>query len=152
MTAVLVASGAFLLAVLWMDLMFDVQSVGLARADTAARETALASIAGYYRRVTTEAFPMNRLIAAVMLVQLGGIVHQVLREPALRGVRALVVVVLGVAPPVFALTRIVPDAVRLAAGRDDIAMRSILARRIFHAHIACFVAVAAFVVLEARLR
>src|SRR5262245_13507890 len=73
----LVAAGAgFLLAVLWFDLMFDVQVRGKPPGDLP--EPALASIAGYYRRVTTEARPMNRLVAAAMLVTLGAIAAQAL--------------------------------------------------------------------------
>src|SRR4051794_22017019 len=70
---VLTAAGAgFLLAVLWFDLMFDVQ----VRRDPVA-PAALRSIAAYYRRVTTDARPMTRLVAVAMLVPLVSIVVQV---------------------------------------------------------------------------
>jgi hypothetical protein len=63
------AAGAdFLLAVLWFDLMFDVQT-RKAVAGPLPPEV-LASISAYYRRVTTEAYPMNRLVALVMLLRL----------------------------------------------------------------------------------
>ena len=39
-------------------------------------EDALASIAGYYRRVTTTARPMSRLVGAVMLATIGAIIAQ----------------------------------------------------------------------------
>ena len=53
----------FLLAVLWFDLMHDVQVRGH---DAALElpEPVLASIAGYYARVTTAARPMNQLVTA----------------------------------------------------------------------------------------
>jgi hypothetical protein len=58
------ATGAgFLLAVLWFDLMFDVQT-RKASSGVLPPEV-LTSISAYYRRVTTEAYPMNRLIALV---------------------------------------------------------------------------------------
>ena len=64
----LVAAGAaFLICVLWFDLMFDVQVRGH-YGDIP--EAALASISAYYRRVVREAWPMNRLIALVMLLTL----------------------------------------------------------------------------------
>jgi hypothetical protein len=66
MPAVIAAGAAFLVAVLWFDLMFDVQAL---KAGPVSPQ-ALASIGGYYRRVTTEATPMNRLITAVMLLTL----------------------------------------------------------------------------------
>src|SRR5262249_18886028 len=56
----LAACGGFLLAVLWMDLMFDLQMLG------AAPEAAVASIAAYYRRVTTDARPMNQPIGLAL--------------------------------------------------------------------------------------
>jgi hypothetical protein len=50
----LAASGAgFLLAVLWFDLMFDVQT--RKSAANVLPSDVLASISAYYRRVTTEA-------------------------------------------------------------------------------------------------
>jgi hypothetical protein len=58
------AGGGFLLAVLWFDLMFDVQVRGHRAAELP--DDVLDSIATYYRRVTTTARPMNRLVAAVM--------------------------------------------------------------------------------------
>jgi hypothetical protein len=52
------AGAGFLLAVLWFDLMFDVQT----RKYTGdLPPEVLASISAYYCRVTTEAYPMNRL-------------------------------------------------------------------------------------------
>jgi hypothetical protein len=51
------AGVGFLLAVLWFDLMFDVQT----RQYTGdLPPEVLASISAYYRRATTEAYPMNR--------------------------------------------------------------------------------------------
>jgi hypothetical protein len=62
-TAFVTGGAGFLLAVLWFDLMFDVQV--LRHGDEEVPEAVLASIAGYYRRVTTEARPLNRLVALV---------------------------------------------------------------------------------------
>jgi hypothetical protein len=74
---VFAATGAgFLVAVLWFDLMFDVQARGHA-GQTLPPET-LASIAGYYRRVTTEASPMGQLVAVVMLATLGALVAEII--------------------------------------------------------------------------
>ena len=74
-----VAGGAgFLLAVLWFDLMFDVQVLAHRRRPELP-EPALASIAGYYRRVTTTARPMNRLVGVAMLATLAAIVVELAR-------------------------------------------------------------------------
>ena len=68
MNAFATAGVGFLMAVLWFDLMFDVQT--RKHRDGLLPPEVLASISGYYRRVTTEAFPMNRLVALVMLLTL----------------------------------------------------------------------------------
>ena len=59
------AGAGFLLAVLWFDLMFDVQVLRHRIGDEP--DETLASIAAYYRRVTTAARPMNRLVMTAML-------------------------------------------------------------------------------------
>src|SRR5260370_980869 len=64
MQAFVGAGAGFLLAVLWFDLMFDVQVAG--HVGAVLPDPVLGSIAAYYRRVTTEARPMNRLVAAAM--------------------------------------------------------------------------------------
>ena len=51
MSPFVTAGAGFLLAVLWFDLMFDVQAARQPGGDLP--EEVLASIAGYYRRVTT---------------------------------------------------------------------------------------------------
>src|SRR5271168_4344228 len=58
------AGAAFLICVLWFDLMFDTQVRG--HDGAAVPEAALASISGYYRGIG-RAWPMNRLVAVVML-------------------------------------------------------------------------------------
>ena len=145
MARLLAACGAFLLGVLWMDLMFDVQ---VRHAPDAA---AVASIAAYYRRVTTEAFPMNRMIAAAMVVTLVGSVFQLVRPPAGRK-RALLATLLGGTPIVLAATRVVPNAVRLGTGTDDAATQAALAQTILHDHLLCFAAMLAFTALQLGTR
>ena len=82
MRAFITAGAGFLLAVLWFDLMFDVQV--LRHPAPRVPEAALESIARYYRRVTTDARPMNRLVALVMLGTLAAIVIQIAKgdDPA----------------------------------------------------------------------
>src|ERR1035438_9232371 len=84
-SAFVTAGAGFLLAVLWFDLMFDVQVLG--HAEGPLPEGALASIAAYYGRVTTSARPMNRLIATVMVGTLAAIVVEISKGDAARGVR-----------------------------------------------------------------
>ena len=70
----LLACSGFLLAVLWMDLIFDTQ-VRL-RGERSARAGARIH---YYRRATTTSRPMSRLIAVVMVILLGALVFRGVR-------------------------------------------------------------------------
>jgi hypothetical protein len=143
--SVLLAAGAgFLLAVLWFDLMFDVQARRLDDADGAAR---LTSIADYYRRVTIEAYPANRLVGLVMLITVASGVVRVVRVPAGRG-RALVALALVVVPVALAALRILPNAMRLGARTDALAAQRALARAIWRDHLVCFIAIVAFLALQ----
>jgi len=70
------AGAGFLLAVLWFDLMFDVQTRKHPR-EAVLPPGVLASISAYYRRVTTDAYPMNRLVVLVMLLTLAAICAEI---------------------------------------------------------------------------
>ena len=72
MHACIASGAAFLICVLWFDLMFDVQT--RKHSGNPLPPEVLASISAYYRRVTNEAYPMNRLVALVMVLTLVAIV------------------------------------------------------------------------------
>ena len=130
------ATGAgFLLAVLWFDLMFDVQSRKHA-SDPLPTEV-LASISAYYRRVTIEAYPMNRLVALVMLLTLVAIVAELVEgvHPWWIGWVSLALAGSGVVPT---LTRTVPNARRLGRALDTPEIQSTLARAICRDHLFSF--------------
>jgi hypothetical protein len=141
-----VAAGAgFLLAVLWFDLMFDVQVASHRRG--VVPDAVLASIAGYYTRVTTAARPMNRLVATVMVATLAAIVLEIAEDtrPGWIGPASL-----ALALPAVALAggRIVPSAVRLGTRRDGAERQSVLARSIFRGHVFCALAIAGVLVVQ----
>jgi hypothetical protein len=144
-TPVITSGAGFLLAVLGFDLMFDVQMRG--RSPGAAPEGAVASIAGYYRRVTTEAFPMNRLVAAVMLFTLLAIIAQIVegRTAWWIGWGSLALSGSGIVPT---LTRVVPNAVRLGSAVVPPEQQSVLARSIYRAHVFAFARMTAVLVLQ----
>jgi TRAP-type mannitol/chloroaromatic compound transport system permease large subunit len=138
------AGSGFLLSVLWFDLMFDVQVRG--RADELAEEV-LESIAGYYRRVTTAARPMNLLVAGAMLATLGCVIAQV--ASAERPLwAAWVSLALVAAPVMLARVHTVPSAVRLGARRDTPSAQSSLARTIYRDHIFCFASIAGLLAVQ----
>jgi hypothetical protein len=143
--AFVTAGAGFLLAVLWFDLMFDAQV--LRKPPGELPEPVLASIAGYYRRATTEARPMNRLVAAVMLATIAGIVVEVVRDCVPPWVAWASLVLTAVAVT-LAGARTLPNAVRLGARRDGLMQQSVLARAIFGDHIFCFACIAAVLGLQ----
>jgi hypothetical protein len=139
------AGTGFLLAVLWFDLMFDVQARSHRGGDLPA--PVRDSIASYYRRVTTTARPMNRLIAAVMVVTLGALVGVIVEGDVApwRAWLALALVMLGIG---LAAARTVSNAVRLGAQSDGAAEQSVLARSILRDHLICLTAIAGALVLQ----
>jgi hypothetical protein len=142
--AILAACGGFLIAVLWMDLMFDVQT--LRQRAQPLPERVLDSIAAYYRRVTTEASPMGRLVGGVMAAGVATAVVQLVMGPA-RWASAVSLLLL--APPLLlAQLRIFPAAVRLGAQQDTPETQSRLAREICRDHLICLAAMVAFTGLQ----
>lgn len=144
MPQALAGTGGFLCAVLWMDLMFDVQIWNHAGT---APEATLASIAAYYHRVTTTADPMGNVVSLVMLLTLlGAAVQLSLTRLSLWMRGASLVLALG--PIIAALTVIVPAAVRLGGRGDAPQVQSELAHTILTGHLWCLAAMLAFVALQ----
>jgi hypothetical protein len=145
--SILVACGGFLVAILWIDLMFDVQVLRHRGRGTELPEPVLASIAGYYRRVTTTARPMGHVVGLVMAVLLASLAIQITTGPDPRG-PALVSLLLCGGPIVLAVGRIRPNAVRLAARKDPPLRQSALARSICREHLLCLAGMLGFVALH----
>jgi hypothetical protein len=145
MHAVPIACGGFLFAVLWFDLMFDVQVLRHRSGDVP--EPVLSSIAAYYRRVTIEASPMGHAVGLVMLVGIVALIFQwsAGSVPLWASLASLVLVV----PPVaLAAIRVVPSAMRLGRRTDPIAVQSALARRICRDHFVCLAGVVGFLAVQ----
>lgn len=152
MEAVVTVGAGFLLAVLWFDLMFDVQ----VRSSTASVD-AVRSIATYYRRVTTDARPMNLLVALAMLVTAVAIGVEFGTDDIATWV-PWVSVGLGGAPLFIAALRTVPRAVALgvAVGEAPDAPPAstptrdhhMMARRILAEHVLCFVCISGLIAVQ----
>ncbi len=139
------AGAGFLLAVLWFDLMFDVQVLGH-RGDELP-EQVLASIAAYYRRVTTAARPMNRLVAVAMLTTIAAVSVEVARGDVPRWVAwtSLVLVVFAV---LVAVSHTFGAARRLGAWTGSRAEQSRLARSILRDHVVCLATIASLLAVQ----
>ena len=129
------AGAGFLLAVLWFDLMFDVQTRH--HDGEVLPPQVLASISDYYRRVTTEAYPMNRLVALVMLLTLAAICVEIVRDqnPWWIGWGSIALAGSGFVPTMM---RTVPNARRLGTSADSAQGQSRLARAVYRDHILSF--------------
>jgi hypothetical protein len=144
--AFVTAGAGFLLAVLWFDLMFDVQVLG----SRDPGEEVLASIAGYYRRVTTKARPMNRLVALAMVGTIAAIIIQLARQSGPAWV-AWTSLALVIAPVTLAARRTVPAAVRLGSRTDPLAQQSALAKAICRDHLFCAASIASVLIVQLGL-
>jgi hypothetical protein len=142
----LTACSGFLLAILWMDLIFDVQVLQHRSAGEELPEPVLASIAGYYHRATTTSRPMGRLIALVMVILLAALGFRAARGDDPWWLLA-VSAALAALPIMLALTRTVPNAVRLGRRADSPGEQTRLARSICRDHLVCAVSVLAFLLL-----
>lgn len=88
---------------------------------------------------------MGRLIALVMIVLLGGLVAEALFGASPGWLLGVSGALAGV-PVVLALTRTVPNAVRLGRRTDTAAEQTRLARAIYRDHIVCALGMLAFLV------
>jgi len=143
------AGAGFLLAVLWFDLMFDVQT--RKHAGDALPADVLASISAYYRRVTTEAYPMNRLVALVMLLTLAAICAEIIEDknPWWIGWGSIVLAGSGFVPT---MVRTVPNARRLGSGSDTPEEQSRLARAVCRDHMFSFGRMLVVLILQLSAR
>jgi hypothetical protein len=107
----------------------------------------LASIATYYRRVTTTARPMGHLVGAVMAVTVVALLVELAVGPGSRWLAAASLALCG-GPIGLAMARVYPNAVRLAARTDDPRAQTALARSICRDHLACLAGILAFLALR----
>jgi hypothetical protein len=146
-TAFVTAGAGFLLAVLWFDLMFDLQVLPHRGRRGDLPEDVLASISSYYRRVTTAARPMNRLIGAVMLATIIAIGVEIVGDDV-RGWAAWVSLLLAGSATALAAGHTFPSAVRLGARADAVDVQSRLARSICRDHLLCLAAITSLLTIQ----
>src|SRR5882757_1560443 len=145
MHACIASGAAFLFCVLWFDLMFDVQTRN--HPGDALPAEVLGSISSYYRRVTIEAYPMNRLIAVVMVLTLIAIVTEIIRNADhwWIGWLSLAAAVSAIG---LARFRTIPNAARLGRAKGSVEAQTTLARAIYRDHIYCLAAMTIVLALQ----
>lgn len=145
MTPFVTGGAGFLLAVLWFDLMFDVQARRHRHGDLP--EDVLASIAGYYARVTTAARPMNRLISTVMLGTIVSVIIQLARDDSPNWVSWTSLALVGAAVG-LAIAHTFRAAVRLSRHTDSVDVQSALARSILRDHLFCLATIVLLLTIQ----
>jgi hypothetical protein len=138
------AGAAFLIAVLWFDLMFDVQA---RRGGETLPDDVLASIRAYYRRVTSQARPMGALVSLVMMLTVVAIIAEIVTGVTPRWLAWVSLVLAGSAIG-LALARTVLNARRLGAGQDAASVQTALARGLLGDHLYCLAAMAVVLALQ----
>ncbi len=141
----LACGGGFLVAVIWMDLMFDVLALS-SRAEELP-EDSLSQVTTYYHRVTTTASPMNLLISAVMAGMVAALAGQLAQQDERWPVAAASLAFCGV-PIALALWRVFPNAIRLGHRTDSIVVQTRLARSIAIDHLMCLAAMVGFLAVR----
>ena len=139
------AGAGFLIAVLWFDLMFDVQTLG--HSGEVLPSQVLNSISAYYCRVTTDARPMGHLVAVVMIMTIAAIGGEIaagsvrwwIAWPSLAATLAAV-----------SLTRMqtLKNAVLLGSAAESADMQARRARAILRDHLFCLAAMCLVVGLQ----
>jgi hypothetical protein len=140
------AAAGFLIAVLWFDLMFDVQLWPHGNASPPPTEQ-LDSISAYYHRVTTTASPMGRLVALVMLALIAGLITQAIRGDAPVWVSAVSITAAAIGIG-LAGARTLPAARRLGARLDPLDARHRAGRGILRDHLVCLAAMVTVLVTQ----
>jgi hypothetical protein len=143
---IVAASAGFLIAVLWFDLIFDVQVVRHHRSDVLPAP-ALASVSAYYRRVTTTASPMGRLVGVTMAVLLGALLWQAARGDSPVWVSAVSMPAAALAIG-LAVLRVFRRARRLGERADTPAIQTWLARSILRDHLVCLAAMSLLLTVQ----
>ena len=139
------ACAGFLIAVLWMDLIFDTQVLRHRRVDVLP-ESVLESISAYYHRATTTSRPMGHVIAVVMVILLAALGFRAVSGSDAGWLLAVSAVLAGI-PILLALFRTVPNAVALGKRDGTPAEQTRLARAILGDHLLCLAGLSAFLVL-----
>jgi len=137
-TASVTAGLGFLAGILWLDLIFDAQMLGMRERDDLQRAEALNSVSAYYRHALGGARRLDVFIAVVMMLTLAAIIVQWIghASPAWVSWTSLIATVVPIS---IAAGHTIPSAKRLAATPPEATgERQRLARSVLRDHIVAF--------------
>ncbi len=124
----------YLLAVLWIDLIFDSLVLPYHGSNEPLPEEVLVTMSSFFKRITFK----PRLIFVVMIAMLTIVILQIVQGtvPAWVAWASLVIVTV---PTGYATARVMPAARRLGTRQDSLEKQSELARSLFAMHTLSFV-------------
>jgi hypothetical protein len=126
----------FMLAILYIDLMFDVMAVPHRRSGTTLPKEVLDPITHYYRRVTQNPY----VLMFVMLTTTTFLVLQIVYGLTPRWTAYTSLAAMGLAM-VAGIVKVIPAAQRLASGKDPAEVQTRLIHGVFTAHVLLFVCI-----------
>lgn len=126
----------FMLAVLYIDLAFDMTALPHRRSGSPLPADVLAAISSYYRVITRNPY----LLMFVMLTATVCIVAQIVwaQVPRWAGLTSLLMIGLTM---VLAVAKVIPTAQRLATGKDPVDEQTRMAHSILPFHIVLLVCI-----------
>ena len=133
----------FCLAIIYIDLVFDVSARPYRKTNTALPAEVLTPIATYYRYVTKNPW----LLIFVMSVALTCIVAEVLLRLAPPWVGYSSLVIFGLIA-LLAMARVIPGAQRLASGKESVEKQTKLAHSLSSYHLVFLVLILSLVLLQ----
>jgi hypothetical protein len=133
----------FMLAILYIDLMFDVMAVPHRRSGAALPKDVLDPITHYYRRVTQNPY----VLMFVMLTTTIFLVLQIVYGLAPRWAAYASLAAMGLAM-VAGIVKVIPTAQRLASGKDSPDVQTRLIHGVFTAHALLLVCILALAALQ----
>ena len=136
----------FMIAILYIDLMFDVPAVRYRRTNEPLPGEVMEMVASYYRNITRNPY----LLMFVMLTATTCIVAELVYDlaPAWVGYTSLVCMGIGMAAGVG---RVIPAAQRLGAGKDPADLRTRLVHSMFPGHILLLIAILTLALVQASV-
>ena len=126
----------FMLAVLYIDLMFDVTAVPHRRSKAALPKEVLAPIVHYYRRITQNPY----VLMFVMFTATVCLVLQIVYDLTPRWAAYSSLAAMGLAM-VAGTVKVIPTAQRLASGQDSEDRQTALIHSMFPSHIVLLICI-----------
>jgi hypothetical protein len=134
----------FMLAVLYIDLMFDVTAVPHRGSNTTLPKEVLDPITLYYGRITQNPYVLMFVMLTTTVCLVMEIVYSLV--PRWAGYSSLVFMVLAMG---IGSAKVIPAAQRLASGRDPEELRTRLIHSMFPAHVLLLICIILLAAIQA---